>query len=73
VALTTAVHFVAEFIDDEDDVLLVFAQELGSMVDLVGGPAHAQCLLIPLELLAGVEESAVRDKVTPRSYAVHLP
>jgi hypothetical protein len=32
-------------------------------VSLVGGPEHAHVLLLPLEELAAVEESTVREKV----------
>jgi serine/threonine-protein phosphatase 2A regulatory subunit A len=42
---------------------LVAAEELGKLVDLVGGPSFAHVLLNPLETLAGVEEANVRDKV----------
>jgi serine/threonine-protein phosphatase 2A regulatory subunit A len=60
---TELVPFLEESIDDEDEVLLALADELGNMVDYVGGPAHAHLLLRPLESLAGVEETVVRDKV----------
>ncbi|GMF65037.1 unnamed protein product [Phytophthora lilii] len=48
-------------LDDEDEVLLVMAEELGDFVDVVGGPAHAYLLLKPLESLATVDEASVRD------------
>ncbi len=49
--------------DDEDEVLLALAEELGNFVEYVGGPEHAVCLLAPLESLAQqVEETVVRDK-----------
>ena len=54
----------AESIDDEDEVLLALAEELGNFVEYVGGPAHANVLLMPLETLATVEETGVRDKVS---------
>jgi hypothetical protein len=44
-------------------VLLVMAEELGKMVDLVGGPPHSACLIEPLGVLAAVEETVVRDQV----------
>ena len=53
----------AESIDDEDEVLLALADELGGFVDYVGGPEHAHILLAPLENLAAVEETVVREKV----------
>jgi len=52
-----------ESIDDEDEVLLALAEELGNLIDHVGGPAYAHCLLSPLENLAAVEETVVREKV----------
>jgi serine/threonine-protein phosphatase 2A regulatory subunit A len=50
-------------LDDEDEVLLVIAEELGKFVEVVGGPAHAHLLLSPLESLATVDEASVRDMV----------
>jgi serine/threonine-protein phosphatase 2A regulatory subunit A len=50
-------------VDDEDEVLLAIAEELGNFVEYVGGPEHAITLLGPLEILATVEETQVRDKV----------
>lgn len=50
-------------LDDEDEVLLVIAEELGNFVEVVGGPAHAHLLLNPLESLATVDEASVRDMV----------
>lgn len=54
---------VTESIDDEDEVLLALAEELGNFVEYVGGAAYASTLLTPLETLATVEETLVRDKV----------
>lgn len=54
---------ITEFADDEDEVLLALAGELGLFVDYVGGPAYAHLLLRPLETLAAMEETIVRDKV----------
>src|SRR5690606_29919383 len=51
-----------ECVDDEDEVLLALADEMGKFVEYVGGPEHAHCLLRPLEALATVEETVVRDK-----------
>merc|ERR1719265_735405 len=56
------VPFLNESIDDEDEVLLALAEELGNFVEYVGGPPHAATLLQPLELLSTVEETLVRDK-----------
>lgn len=57
------IHFLTESVDDEDEVLLALADELGGFVDYVGGPEHASTLLPPLEsLAASVEETTVREK-----------
>jgi serine/threonine-protein phosphatase 2A regulatory subunit A len=53
----------SESIDDEDEVLLVLAEELGNLVPSVGGSEYAYYLLPPLENIAAVEEATVRDKV----------
>lgn len=47
---------------DEDEVLLVLAEQLGNFTPLVGGPEFVHCLLPPLENLANIEETVVRDK-----------
>lgn len=54
--------FLTESIDDEDEVLLALAEELGDFVEEVGGSQHASVLVQPLETLATVEETLVRDK-----------
>jgi len=56
------VPFLNESIDDEDEVLLAMAEELGRFVPHVGGPPYASCLIPPLETLSTVEDTAVRDK-----------
>ena len=56
------VPFLSENIDDEDEVLLAEAEQLGSFVPYVGGPNHAYLLLPLLENLSTVEETVVRDK-----------
>lgn len=48
--------------EDEDEVLTVLAEELGSFMPYVGGQEYAYVLLPPLEALAAVEEPVVRDK-----------
>lgn len=58
------VPYLSEFIDDDDDILLVLAEELGNLIELCGGKEWAHILLVPLETLAGAEESAVREKAT---------
>lgn len=54
--------FLIENNDDEDEVLLAMAEELGKFVPYVGGPAYAHTILQPLEQLSQVEETVVRDK-----------
>ena len=56
------IPFLNDSIDDEDEVLLVLAEELGGFVDLVGGAEHYHVLLTPLESLVTVEETGVREK-----------
>lgn len=55
------VPFLEETTDDDDEVLVVIAGKIGEMSETVGGSEHVHCLLGPLELLANVEESAVRN------------
>lgn len=62
--------FLDESIDDEDEVLLALADELGRMVELIGGASHAHLLLPPLETLAAVEETTVRDKAAESLNAI---
>ncbi len=57
------VPYLNEFIDEDDEVLVVLSEELGKLVEHVGGGAYAHVLLTPLETLSGVEESSVREKV----------
>ncbi|XP_070201288.1 serine/threonine-protein phosphatase 2A 65 kDa regulatory subunit A alpha isoform-like isoform X2 [Littorina saxatilis] len=59
---TELIHFLTDTIYDEDEVLLALAEQLGNFTPLVGGPEHVHCLLPPLESLATVEETVVRDK-----------
>lgn len=58
------IPFLQDSCDDEDEVLLALAEELGRGFDeYIGGPQHAHLLLGPLETLSTVEETLVRDKV----------
>ena len=57
------IPFLTDTIYDEDEVLLALAEQLGTFTPLVGGKEHVHCLLPPLESLATVEETIVRDKV----------
>ena len=56
------IPFLTDSNDDEDEVLLAMAEELGNFVPYVGGPAFADVLLGPLETLSTVEETVVREK-----------
>ncbi|NXX59681.1 2AAA phosphatase, partial [Scopus umbretta] len=59
-----------------DEVLLALAEQLGTFTALVGGPEFVHCLLPPLESLATVEETVVRDKAVESLRAVsheHTP
>lgn len=53
----------ADSIDDEDEVMLVLAEELGKFTDYIGGPEYILILLPALENMAMQEESVVREKV----------
>lgn len=67
------IPFLTETIYDEDEVLLALAEQLGNFINLVGGGEYAHCLLPPLESLATVEETVVRDKAVAslRAVAAH--
>lgn len=54
--------YVYEFIDDEDEVLVVLAETLASFLPYVGGAEYISQIFQPLEALAGAGEACVRDK-----------
>lgn len=56
------VPFLQDSVDDEDEVLLALAEELGTFEDYIGGKEYAHVLLGALENLSAVEETLVRDK-----------
>ncbi|KAI3633876.1 hypothetical protein MIR68_008208 [Amoeboaphelidium protococcarum] len=56
------VPFLEESIDDEDEVLQALAEEIANLIDYIGGAQFAHVLLSPLEHLATIEETVVRDK-----------
>lgn len=56
------IPFLSENNDDDDEVLLAMAEELGVFIPYVGGVDHASVLLPPLEGLCSVEETCVREK-----------
>lgn len=64
------IPFLTETIYDDDEVLLALAEQLGNFTSLVGGPEYAYCLLPPIECLATVEETVVRDKAVESLRAV---
>ncbi|PIO77760.1 HEAT repeat protein [Teladorsagia circumcincta] len=56
------IQFLTDTIYDEDEALVIIADQLGNFTPLIGGPDYVHCLLPPLENLAAVEETIVRDK-----------
>jgi len=60
---TAADSGAGEAMEDEDEVLVALAEELGNFGEFVGGSQHSQVLLNPLQHLATVEEPLVRQKV----------
>ena len=77
------IPFISESNDDEDEVLLALAEELGGFLPFVGGVEYGHVLLSPLENLCSVEETVVRDKAVlslaavasslpPQSVAAHF-
>ena len=56
------IPFLSENNDDDDEVLLAMAEELGVFIPFVGGVDYGHVLLQPLETLCTVEETCVRDK-----------
>jgi HEAT repeats len=59
---TELLPFLTDTMDDDDEVLLALAEQLGDFVTEIGGTSHASCLMDPLESLSTVEETTVRDK-----------
>ena len=58
------IPFLQDSVDDEDEVLLALAEELGkSFEEYIGGTEYAHLILGPLENLSAVEETLVREKV----------
>uniref|UniRef100_A0A0D3BI49 Phosphatase PP2A regulatory subunit A/Splicing factor 3B subunit 1-like HEAT repeat domain-containing protein n=1 Tax=Brassica oleracea var. oleracea TaxID=109376 RepID=A0A0D3BI49_BRAOL len=57
------IPFLSENSDDDDEVLLAMAEELGFFIPFVGGIEHAHVIIPPLESLCTVEETSVREKV----------
>lgn len=64
--MTTYCSSLVDSIDDDDEILLAVAEELGNFTTYVGGSEFAHVLLGPLQNLATVEEVLVREKVKPK-------
>lgn len=63
--------FLADGVDDDDDVLEAIAVSIGQLVSYVGPKQeHLVALLHPLELLLAVEESVVRDRAADSAIVV---
>ncbi|CDZ97098.1 Protein phosphatase 2A regulatory subunit A and related proteins [Phaffia rhodozyma] len=56
------IPFLQDQLDDEDEILLALAEELGEFGEFVGEKEYAHLVLGPLENLAAVEETLVREK-----------
>eukprot|EP00053_Salpingoeca_punica_P008543 m.76559 g.76559 ORF g.76559 m.76559 type:complete len:581 (+) comp14642_c0_seq1:206-1948(+) len=56
------VPYLCNCMEEEDELLLALSEELGKFGLLVGGPQHSHVLLKPLQTLAQVEETLVREK-----------
>jgi serine/threonine-protein phosphatase 2A regulatory subunit A len=68
------IPFLQDSVDDEDEVLLALAEELGrNFEEYIGGSEYAHILLGPLENLSAVEETLVRDKVSPKPSSIKRP
>ena len=50
-------------VEDEDETLFTLAENLGNLLDCIGGPHYASYLLPALEKLGGIDDTTVRDKV----------
>lgn len=73
VASTLNAYTYSESVEDEDEVLTALSEELGGMIEYVGGPEYGHVLLSPLENLAAIEEPLVREKVILYSEALISP
>ena len=57
-----------ELLEDDEEVLMALSESMGNLLDLIGGAAYAEHLLRVLEILAGIEELPVREKVSKDSF-----
>lgn len=55
------VPYITECTNDDDDILIVIAEELRQFPDLVGGKKYVACLFPALENLISVDSKAVRE------------
>jgi len=46
-------------LDDDDQVMIALAENLGKLSPHIGGPSKAKFLLKPLEMLCAVEDATV--------------
>ena len=65
------IPFLSENNDDEDEVLLALAEQLGNFVPYVGGSTYAHVLLPLLETLSTVEESMCKVGAQLTDASVH--
>lgn len=56
------IPYLGEFVDDDDEILLLLADALSKFLPYIGGPEYANFLFNPLETLSGMGEAAVRNK-----------
>lgn len=54
--------YLTDYLDDSDEVLRVFANAMGTMLQEVGGVGYTVSLLGPLEILCGLDEVTIRDE-----------
>ncbi|KAG8347548.1 serine/threonine protein phosphatase 2a regulatory subunit [Trypanosoma vivax] len=54
--------YLTDYLDENDEVLRVFANALGTMLHEVGGVTYVQSILGPLELMSSLDEVTVRDE-----------
>jgi len=59
---TSLVPLLLQHADDEDEVLFCLAKQLAELPPLLGGVEFATILIDPLERMASVEETVVRNQ-----------
>jgi serine/threonine-protein phosphatase 2A regulatory subunit A len=63
----------SELVDDDDEVLVILAEELGGLTKIMPDTESARAIMKPLEALAMCEEAVVRDKVPFHLFFTHSP